>query len=192
MADSVLAQRRIPDECARAMTVLKFTKMQGLGNDFVVLDGIRQRVELSPAQIRLLADRRFGVGCDQVLLVGKRNRRRGLPLPDLQRRRRRGRAMRQRRALLRPLRPRTGTHVQARVARGDGRRAHRAASRGRRAGHRGHGCAAVRARGRAVRRRQRRHRRHARCRRRRRSGFRRCRWAIRTRCRWWRTSTRRR
>jgi diaminopimelate epimerase len=51
------------------MTKLKFTKMQGLGNDFVVLDGIRQRVELSPAQVRLLADRRFGVGCDQVLLV---------------------------------------------------------------------------------------------------------------------------
>jgi diaminopimelate epimerase len=51
------------------MTKLKFTKMQGLGNDFVVLDGIRQRVELSAAQLRLLADRRFGVGCDQVLLV---------------------------------------------------------------------------------------------------------------------------
>ena len=51
------------------MTMLKFTKMQGLGNDFVVLDGVRQRVALSPAQVRRLADRRFGVGCDQVLLV---------------------------------------------------------------------------------------------------------------------------
>ena len=51
------------------MTVLKFTKMQGLGNDFVVLDGVRQPVALSPAQVRRLADRRFGVGCDQVLLV---------------------------------------------------------------------------------------------------------------------------
>jgi diaminopimelate epimerase len=51
------------------MTTLRFTKMQGLGNDFVVLDGVRQRVELSPAQVRRLADRRFGVGCDQVLLV---------------------------------------------------------------------------------------------------------------------------
>jgi diaminopimelate epimerase len=51
------------------MTALKFTKMQGLGNDFVVLDGVRQRVDLSLAQLRLLADRRFGVGCDQVLLV---------------------------------------------------------------------------------------------------------------------------
>ncbi len=48
---------------------LKFTKMQGLGNDFVVIDGVRQQVDLSPAQIRALADRRFGVGCDQVLLV---------------------------------------------------------------------------------------------------------------------------
>jgi diaminopimelate epimerase len=53
------------------MTTLKFTKMQGLGNDFVVLDGVRQRVDLSPSQVRLLADRRFGVGCDQVLLVEK-------------------------------------------------------------------------------------------------------------------------
>jgi diaminopimelate epimerase len=51
------------------MTKLRFTKMQGLGNDFVVLDGIRQHVELSPRQVRALADRRFGVGCDQVLVV---------------------------------------------------------------------------------------------------------------------------
>jgi diaminopimelate epimerase len=49
--------------------LLRFTKMQGLGNDFVVLDGIRQRVELAPAQLRFLADRHFGIGCDQVLLV---------------------------------------------------------------------------------------------------------------------------
>ena len=48
---------------------LKFTKMQGLGNDFVVLDGIRQHVDLGPAQIARLADRHFGIGCDQVLLV---------------------------------------------------------------------------------------------------------------------------
>ena len=48
---------------------LKFTKMHGLGNDFVVIDGIRQLVDLSSAQIRALADRHFGVGCDQVLLV---------------------------------------------------------------------------------------------------------------------------
>ena len=48
---------------------LKFTKMHGLGNDFVVFDAIRQRVELAPEQIRFLAHRRFGIGCDQVLLV---------------------------------------------------------------------------------------------------------------------------
>ena len=48
---------------------LKFTKMQGLGNDFVVLDGIRQRVDLDPAHVRALADRHFGVGCNQVLVV---------------------------------------------------------------------------------------------------------------------------
>ena len=51
------------------MTTLKFTKMQGLGNDFVVFDGIRQRVALTPAQVKHLADRRYGVGCDQVLVV---------------------------------------------------------------------------------------------------------------------------
>lgn len=48
---------------------LQFTKMHGLGNDFVVVDGIRQSVEFSPAQIRFLADRHRGVGCDQLLLV---------------------------------------------------------------------------------------------------------------------------
>ncbi len=49
----------------------KFSKMHGLGNDFVVLDGLRQRVDLSPEQLRYLADRNFGVGCDQILLVEK-------------------------------------------------------------------------------------------------------------------------
>ena len=48
---------------------LKFSKMQGLGNDFVVLDGVRQRVNLSPDQLRFVADRNFGIGCDQILLV---------------------------------------------------------------------------------------------------------------------------
>jgi diaminopimelate epimerase len=48
---------------------LRFTKMQGAGNDFVVLDGITQRVELAPEQLRRLADRRFGIGADQILLV---------------------------------------------------------------------------------------------------------------------------
>lgn len=53
------------------MMKLQFTKMQGLGNDFVVLDGISQRVSLNPEQIRRIADRHFGVGCDQLLLVEK-------------------------------------------------------------------------------------------------------------------------
>ena len=48
---------------------LNFTKMHGLGNDFVVIDGINQTVALDAAQIRRLADRHFGIGCDQVLLV---------------------------------------------------------------------------------------------------------------------------
>lgn len=50
---------------------LKFTKMQGLGNDFVVVDGISQAVTLNQQQIRLIADRHFGIGCDQILLVEK-------------------------------------------------------------------------------------------------------------------------
>ena len=45
--------------------------MHGAGNDFVVVDGVRQQISLSPEQLRLLADRHFGVGCDQILLVEK-------------------------------------------------------------------------------------------------------------------------
>ena len=48
---------------------LTFTKMHGLGNDFVVIDATSQPIDLTMEQIRLLADRRLGVGCDQVLLV---------------------------------------------------------------------------------------------------------------------------
>jgi len=48
---------------------LAFTKMQGAGNDFVVLDGVSRALALSAAQLRRLADRHFGVGCDQILLV---------------------------------------------------------------------------------------------------------------------------
>jgi diaminopimelate epimerase len=48
---------------------LKFTKMQGVGNDFVVIDAISQSVELDPATVRRIADRHFGVGCDQLLLI---------------------------------------------------------------------------------------------------------------------------
>jgi diaminopimelate epimerase len=43
--------------------------MHGLGNDFVVLDGVTQDINLSTEQLRFIADRRFGVGCDQILLV---------------------------------------------------------------------------------------------------------------------------
>jgi diaminopimelate epimerase len=48
---------------------IRFTKMQGAGNDFVVLDETRRRLELTPAQYRQLADRHFGVGADQILSV---------------------------------------------------------------------------------------------------------------------------
>jgi diaminopimelate epimerase len=56
------------------MPTLPFTKMHGLGNDFVVFDGIAQAIDLTPAQLRLLADRRLGVGCDQVLVVERPTR----------------------------------------------------------------------------------------------------------------------
>ena len=49
--------------------LLRFTKMHGCGNDFVVLDLISQRVLLKERHIRKLADRHFGIGCDQVLIV---------------------------------------------------------------------------------------------------------------------------
>ncbi len=50
---------------------LKFTKMQGLGNDFVVLDATRAPIELTREQLRRIADRHCGVGCDQILQVEK-------------------------------------------------------------------------------------------------------------------------
>lgn len=48
---------------------LKFTKMHGAGNDFVMIDAISQSLKLTPADIRRIADRHFGIGCDQVLVV---------------------------------------------------------------------------------------------------------------------------
>ncbi len=48
---------------------LKFTKMHGAGNDFVVLDGVRQQLALTPALVRALADRHRGIGADQILVV---------------------------------------------------------------------------------------------------------------------------
>ena len=49
--------------------IIEFTKMHGLGNDFVVFDAINQQVALDETQIRAVANRRFGIGCDQVLFV---------------------------------------------------------------------------------------------------------------------------
>ncbi|MCX7206154.1 MAG: diaminopimelate epimerase [Proteobacteria bacterium] len=48
---------------------LQFTKMQGLGNDFMVIDGVNQQIKLSANTIRQLGDRHFGIGFDQLLLV---------------------------------------------------------------------------------------------------------------------------
>ncbi len=47
----------------------RFVKMHGLGNDFVVFDTIRQSIDLSKINMKAIADRRFGVGCDQILIV---------------------------------------------------------------------------------------------------------------------------
>ena len=49
--------------------LLKFTKMHGLGNDFMVIDGVTQNVRLTPEKVQQLGDRHFGVGFDQLLLV---------------------------------------------------------------------------------------------------------------------------
>jgi diaminopimelate epimerase len=48
---------------------IRFTKMQGVGNDFVVLDAVRQKISLTKEAVRHIADRHFGVGCDQMLII---------------------------------------------------------------------------------------------------------------------------
>ncbi len=53
---------------------LKFTKMHGAGNDFIVIDAINQHVDFSPAQYKLLGERRFGIGADQILVVQRSDR----------------------------------------------------------------------------------------------------------------------
>ena len=53
---------------------LKFTKMEGAGNDFVVLDGVSRALTMTPQRAKRIADRHFGVGCDQILLVEKPQR----------------------------------------------------------------------------------------------------------------------
>ena len=49
--------------------IWNFTKMHGAGNDFIVLDGVRQSIHMTPERARALADRHFGIGADQILLV---------------------------------------------------------------------------------------------------------------------------
>jgi len=51
--------------------MINFTKMHGLGNDFIVIDAINQHISIVPEQIRQLSDRHFGIGFDQLLLVEK-------------------------------------------------------------------------------------------------------------------------
>ena len=59
----------MPDDNQRMK--LRFTKMQGAGNDFVVIDATARALDLTPAQIRQLGDRRYGIGCDQLLVIEK-------------------------------------------------------------------------------------------------------------------------
>ena len=51
------------------MKPLRFTKMQGIGNDFMIVDGLTQDISMSPSQISQLASRTTGVGFDQLLVV---------------------------------------------------------------------------------------------------------------------------
>ena len=53
---------------------IQFTKMHGLGNDFVVIDAINQEIDLTEDQVQFISDRHFGVGCDQLLLVEESER----------------------------------------------------------------------------------------------------------------------
>jgi diaminopimelate epimerase len=53
------------------MKILPFTKMHGLGNDFVIIDGREQRLELGRPHVRAIANRHTGIGCDQLILIEK-------------------------------------------------------------------------------------------------------------------------
>lgn len=55
--------------CNLSFMELEFTKMHGLGNDFIVINGLERTVQLTGEQIRFLSDRHFGIGCDQLLLI---------------------------------------------------------------------------------------------------------------------------
>jgi hypothetical protein len=52
-----------------ALATMTFRKMNGLGNEFVILDGRRDPVTLSPAQVQAIADRQSGIGCDQLIVM---------------------------------------------------------------------------------------------------------------------------
>ena len=85
--------------------LLRFTKMHGLGNDFMVLDLVSQHAHILPKHAKQWGDRHTGIGFDQLLLVeAPSNPDVDFPLPHLQFRRLRSGTVRQRRALLRPLR----------------------------------------------------------------------------------------
>ena len=62
---------------------INVTKMHGLGNDFALVDGLSSGISLTPEQIMRIADRRLGVGCDQVLLESGLGVRGRCQLPDL-------------------------------------------------------------------------------------------------------------
>jgi len=51
------------------MAKIQFTKMHGLGNDFVVIDNTTQNINLTTADISFICDRKIGIGCDQLLLI---------------------------------------------------------------------------------------------------------------------------
>jgi diaminopimelate epimerase len=58
----------------------KFTKMQSLGNDFVMLNGVSENIRITPEIARFIADRHFGIGCDQILVVEDLPKKKGYKL----------------------------------------------------------------------------------------------------------------
>ena len=54
---------------------LQFTKMHGCGNDFVVIDNRNQKLELHKDEIKLICDRHYGIGCDQLVVINRNNKK---------------------------------------------------------------------------------------------------------------------
>ena len=54
--------------------LVDFTKMEGLGNDFIIIDRREKKLSLGKAEFKRIADRRLGIGCDQILLIGSASR----------------------------------------------------------------------------------------------------------------------